>query len=457
MDRTALTTMVQSQRAFYQKGATKSLPFRIQQLRKLRSVLAGNEREIFNALKTDLRKPAYEAYGGEVGAVISEIDYALDHIREWCRPKRAATPLALFPSSSWVRQEPYGVALIIGTWNFPFQLTLTPLVGAVGAGNCAVIKCSDVAPASSRLISRLAREEFDPRHIALVEGGADEARMLLEERFDYIFFTGSTRIAREVMAAAARNLTPITLELGGKNPCIVDRDVNLEYAARRIVWGKFMNAGQSCVAVDHVLADRHIRQRLVETMTACIEQFYGPDPYKSEDFCRIVNGNHVDRIARLMQHGTIVTGGRIDRQARYISPTIISDLRGDEPIMEEEIFGPLLPVMEYDDVEEAIARINSGPKPLALYLFSRSRHLQERVLRETQSGGVCVNDTVVQETSKYMPFGGVGESGFGRYHGRDSFLTFSHQRSVIWNNLLFDIPLRYPPYKGSLKWLRRIL
>ncbi len=448
--------LTQNLRKFFNTGQTRDLSFRRKQLRILRQALIDHEAEIFSALRQDLGKPPFEAYGGDPAIVINEIDHALKHVRSWARPRRVRTPLAHFPSSSFIAPEPYGVALIIGPWNFPFQLLLTPLVGAVAAGNCVLLKPAIAAPHSSRLIARLIREHFDPSYVAVVEGGAETGQLLLEEQFDYIFFTGGPATGWLVMQAAAKNLTPVTLELGGKNPCIVDADTDLAVAARRIVWGKFFNAGQSCVAVDYLLADARIRHALLDHLARAVTNFYGADPAESPDFGRIVNEAHFDRLARLLGRGRIIVGGRTDRTSRYIAPTIIDDIRGNEPIMEDEIFGPLLPVIEYSDLSDAIAAVNARPKPLALYFFSRDRGKQERVLGETSSGGACINDTVFHETQIRLPFGGVGQSGIGKYHGKASFDTFSHERSIMKNGFLVDIMLRYPPYKDHLKWLRKI-
>jgi acyl-CoA reductase-like NAD-dependent aldehyde dehydrogenase len=333
---------------------------------------------------------------------------------------------------------------------------LTPLVGALAAGNCAMLKPSISTPHTSHLIAKLIREQYDPAYVSIVEGGAETAQALLAERFDHIFFTGGVATGRLVMAAAAKHLTPVTLELGGKNPCIVDADTDLDITARRIAWGKFFNAGQSCVAVDYLLVDRRIRQELLSRIIACIETFYGEDPSRSPDLARIVSEAHFDRLLALLERGEIVIGGVSDRAGRYIAPTVIDGITGDEPIMEDEIFGPLLPVIVYDDLSEAIDFVNARPRPLALYFFSRDRARQEKVLRATSSGGACINDTVIHETVIGLPFGGVGDSGMGKYHGKASFDTFTHERSIVKNNFLIDIFLRYPPYRNHLKWLRRL-
>ena len=456
MERPQILQLLHDQRTYFASGVTKDLSFRRQQLGVLKRALQTSEHLLLHALKEDLGKPAFEAYGGETAIVISEIDHALKHLRCWAKPKRVRTPLSHFPATCTIHPEPFGVALIIGPWNFPVQLMLTPLVGALAAGNCAVLKPSISTPRTTHLIAKLVRENFDPAYVSIVEGGAETAQALLAERFDHIFFTGGVAIGRVVMAAAAKHLTPVTLELGGKNPCIVDADTDLDITSRRIVWGKCFNAGQSCVAVDYLLVDRRIKQELLSRIIACIEEFYGEDPSRSPDLARIVSEPHFDRLLALLGRGEVLIGGRSDRASRYIAPTVIDGITGDEPIMEDEIFGPLLPVLAYDDLSEAIDFVNARPKPLALYFFSRDKARQEKVLRETSWGGGCINDTVIHQTVIRLPFGGVGDSGMGKYHGKASFDTFSHDRSIVRNNFLTDIFLRYPPYRDHLKWLKRL-
>lgn len=456
MNKASITGRLAAHRSFFACHRTKDLSFRREQLYQLRQMIVKSEAALFEALKEDLGKPAVEAYGGETGFVIREIDAALKNLDRWARPQRVRTPLVHFPGRSFVHQEPYGVALIIGPWNFPVQLMLNPLVGAMAAGNCALLKPSITALHTSHLLAQLITDHFDPAYISVVEGGAETTKLLLDERFDYIFFTGGPATGRIVMAAAARHLTPVTLELGGKNPCIVDENVDPDITARRIVWGKFFNSGQSCVAPDYLLVHRKIKDALFERIGTAIREFYGSDPSQSPDYGRIIDNGHFDRIMRLLASGTVVMGGTVDRSIRYIAPTILDNIALDSRIMQEEIFGPLLPVLTYDAINAALAIVNAQPKPLALYLFSRDRKLQKRVLRETSSGGGCINDVVIQETSGALPFGGVGESGIGAYHGKLSFDTFSHQRSIIKRGFLFDIKLRYPPYKDHLKWIRKL-
>ncbi len=452
-----IRAIIARHRAFFESGRTKGLSFRFDQLKILRKALVDNEAAILKALRQDLGKPALEAYGGDIAVVVNEIDHALRHLRRWARPRRVRTPLAHLPARCTVTPEPYGVALIIGAWNFPVQLLIGPLVPAMAAGNCAVLKPPIASPHTTRVMTGMIGDLFAPAYLSVVEGGAETAQSLLAERFDYIFFTGGTNTGRLVMAAAARYLTPVTLELGGKNPCIVDRDVDLDVTARRIVWGKFFNAGQSCVAVDYLLAHRRVKDALLSRIAETIRSFYGNDPAASPDYGRIVDDAHFDRLGQFLGRGEIIIGGQRDRTARYIAPTVIGNVSPNDPIMQEEIFGPLLPVIAYDDIDEAVMLVNSRPRPLALYLFSRDRALQERVLAATSSGGAAVNDVVIQEIIAGLPFGGIGDSGIGRYHGKAGFDTFSHKRSIVRNGFLIDIFLRYPPYHDHLKLLRRIL
>jgi acyl-CoA reductase-like NAD-dependent aldehyde dehydrogenase len=347
--------------------------------------------------------------------------------------------------------------LIISPWNYPFQLMISPLVGAIAAGNCAIIKPSELAANTSRIVTQITEKTFDPAYITSIEGGVETSQELLAEKFDHIFFTGGTKIGQIVMEAAAKHLTPVTLELGGKSPCIVDSNVHIEHAAKRIAWGKFINAGQTCIAPDYLLVDRTIKNDLLTSIKQCIQEFYGDDPAKSPDYGRIINQRHFERLASFLSEGQPYIGGQTNPEERYIAPTVIDGVDWDAPVMEEEIFGPILPVLEYSDLSEAIAKINERPKPLALYVFSKDQQKQERVLRETSSGGVCINDTVMQVGVSELPFGGVGSSGIGSYHGKASFDTFSHQKSVLKRSFLLDLDWRYAPYQGKLKLIKRII
>jgi acyl-CoA reductase-like NAD-dependent aldehyde dehydrogenase len=456
MDRVAVTERVARQRAFFRSGRTRDAGFRRDRLRALRSMLVGAEPRLFEALRADMGRPPVEAYGGDTALVRREIDHALRHLSRWMRPRRARSLLMHLPARSEVRRDPYGVVLVMSPWNYPVQLALAPAVGAIAAGNCTLLKPSPVAKATSSLLAELVGRTFDPGFLAVVEGGVEEAEALLAEKLDYLFFTGSVGAGRRVMEAAARHLTPVTLELGGKSPCIVDADVDLDVAARRIAWGKFFNAGQTCIAVDYLLVDRRVKAALLDRLAAVLREFYGDDPARSPDLGRIVDDRHYERLVGYLRRGRIVAGGQSTRAERFIAPTILDGVAPDDPVMEEEIFGPILPVLEYGDVGEAIAFVNARPTPLALYVFSRDARLSDRVLAEVPAGSGCVNDTLLQFTSTQLPFGGAGDSGMGGYHGEASFETFSRRRSVVRRGFGLDSTLRYPPYAGKLRWLRRI-
>jgi aldehyde dehydrogenase (NAD+) len=451
-----LASLIRRQRAHFQTGATRPLDYRRAQLRKLREAIETREQLLFGALHADLRKSPQEAYATEIGLVLSEIRYAFRHLPAWMRPQRARTPLLVWPARGFIRPEPYGVALIIGPWNYPFQLLLSPLVGALAAGNCAVLKPSEFAPHTAAAVAELIRATFPEEYVAVVPGERDTAEALLGEKFDTIFFTGSTPVGRAVMAAAARHLTPITLELGGKCPCLVCADAPPDTTARRIAWGKFMNAGQTCVAPDFVLVDRRIRPALLDALRRALHEFYGGDPQRSPDYGRIVNRKHFGRLTGYLGTGQVAHGGTHDAGDLYIAPTILTGTTMDAPVMQEEIFGPILPVLEFDGLDDALARLRDRPTPLALYLFTHDRAAQERLLAATRSGGVCLNDTVTHMVGKHLPFGGLGDSGLGAYHGRASFDCFTHRRSVSHRSLAFDPKLRYPPPRIALATLQRV-
>lgn len=450
-----ISAIVQRQRDFFRTRQTQHLDFRIQQLQKLQRAIADSKADILAALQADLGKPEFEAYATEIG-VLREFDYVLRRLRQWTKPQRASVSFEQFPARAEIRPEPLGVVLIVGPWNYPFQLLIWPLIGAIAAGNCVLLKPSELAPHTSAFVSSLIGKLFDPAYIAVVEGGVETSQAILEEQFDHIFFTGGTAIGKIVMSAAAKHLTPVTLELGGKSPCIVDADIQVEYAAKRIVWGKFLNCGQSCIAPDYLLVDRRIKPALLEAIQTAIREFYGDDPAQNPDYGRIVSDRHFDRLASFLT-GNIVTGGQIDRATRYIAPTLIDRVSWSDPVMQDEIFGPILPILEYDDLEEAIRGVVDRPKPLALYFFSRNADLQQRILNQTSSGGVCINDTIMQVGIPELPFGGVGASGMGRYHGKASFDTFTHFKSVLVKSFRLDLKWRYPPYADKLGFLKRII
>ena len=451
-----ISEIIRQQRLFFATGKTKDVSFRLEQLKILRKTVKDNQEAILAALKADLNKPTFEAYATEIG-VLKEIDYTIKHLKSWTKPKKVASTPEQFPSEAVIYPEPLGVVLIIAPWNYPFQLTLSPLVGAIAAGNCTILKPSELAPHTSRAIADIFQKNFDRSYIAVVEGGVETSQQLLKQKFDHIFFTGGTAVGKIVMEAAAKQLTPVTLELGGKSPCIVDADINLEHTARRITWGKFINSGQTCIAPDYLLVDKTIKKDLIENIKNCLKEFYGDDPENNPDYGRIINQKQFARLTAFLKNGEIIVGGKTNPETLYIAPTLIDNVSLDAPLMQEEIFGPILPIVEYNNLSEAIGIVNSQPKPLALYLFSKNKDYQEKILRETSSGGVCINDTVMQVGIPDLPFGGVGFSGIGSYHGKASFDTFSHQKSVLKKSFLFDPKWRYAPYKGKLDLLKKII
>jgi len=451
-----IPALVQQQRDFFATGQTKPVEFRLAQLEKLKQAIVEYQDEIVEAVKADLGRPALEAYF-EIAA-ISEVNLALKKLQSWIKPQRVKLSIDQWPGSAWIQPEPLGVALIIGPWNYPFQLMISPLVGAIAAGNCAVLKPSEHAAQTSAVVTKLIQSTFEPSYIAIVEGDAEVSKQLLEEKYDHIFFTGGTAIGRIIMAAAAKHLTPVTLELGGKSPCIVDADVDIETAARRIIWRKFINNGQTCIAPDYLLVDRRVKAELMAAMKQCVTEFYGDNPAKSTDYGRIINQRQFERLVGLLTSGEVVMGGETNAEQRYIAPTILDRVSWDSPVMEDEIFGPILPVLEYGELDEAIAQINARPKPLALYVFSKDEATQNKVLASTSSGGACMNDVVMQVGVATLPFGGVGDSGMGSYHGKASFDTFSHFKSVLKKGLWLDLKWRYAPYtEAGLKQIRRLV
>jgi aldehyde dehydrogenase (NAD+) len=449
--------LVVSQRAFFLTGATRPPAFRRAQLRKLHEAIEARETPLLEALRADLRKSPFQGVATELGLAQAEIRHALKQLHRWAAPQRRKTPWFVAPARAWVQPEPFGVALILGPWNYPAQLLLTPLASAIAAGNCAVLKPSELAPRTAEVIAALVREAFAEDFISVVTGGTDVAEALLAERFDKIFFTGSTRIGRAVMTAAAKHLTPVTLELGGKCPAIVCADANVELAAKRIAWGKFMNAGQTCVAPDFVLVQRGVRETFVAALKKSLREFYGEDASRSADYGRLVNARHFERLANYLRDGKVAHGGAHDAKDLFLAPTILEDVSPDAPVMQEEIFGPILPVLEFDRLNDALASLRGRPTPLALYVFSNDRATQARVLAETRSGGACVNDVVSHMIGTGLPFGGLGESGLGAYHGRAGFDAFSHPRAVLRRATWLDTPFRYPPQKLSLAGLKRAL
>ncbi|MEA5541017.1 aldehyde dehydrogenase [Limnoraphis robusta Tam1] len=447
--------LIQQQRQFFATGQTKNVNFRREQLQRLKQAIIDHQGDIIAGVKADLNRPEFEAYF-EIASV-SEVNYAIKHLKSWTKPKKVPTSIDQFPASAQIFPEPLGVVLIIGPWNYPFQLMISPLVGAIAAGNCAILKPSEIAANTSKVVAKMIQKTFDPAYVAAVEGGVETSQALLAQKFDHIFFTGGTKIGKIVMEAAAKHLTPVTLELGGKSPCIVESDVQLDYTAKRIAWGKFLNAGQTCIAPDYLLVHRKIKTPLLEKIKQNIQEFYGENPEKSPDYCRIISPRQFERLAGFLQNAKVIVGGQTNPEDHYIAPTLLDQVSWDDPVMQEEIFGPILPVLEYNDLGEAIAQINSRPKPLALYLFSKDQAKQQQVLQNTSSGGVCLNDTVMQVGVTNLPFGGVGESGIGSYHGKASFDTFSHYKSVLKKFFWLDPNWRYAPYQGKVDFIKKIV
>ncbi|MED4756296.1 aldehyde dehydrogenase [Priestia megaterium] len=423
--------LTKKQLSFFNSGKTKDVAFRIETLKKLRELVVRHEDDILKAVKADLNKPEIEAKRAEVGLVLSEIDFAVKNLAEWAAPKEVETPSTHAGAKSYIYQDPYGLALVIAPWNYPFQLAVSPVVGAIAAGNCVVLKPSELTPHTSSLLAKMFNENFPEEYLTVVEGEVETSTALLKENFDYIFFTGSTMVGKIVAEAAAKHLTPVTLELGGKSPTIVHEDANIEEAAKRIARGKFANAGQTCVAPDYILVQRNVKDELLANLKQVVTNTYGEDVSQNLDFPHVVSEKHFDRLNSFLTNGDIVFGGKTDRSRLFIEPTVLDNISWEDNVMQDEIFGPILPVIVYDEISEVIEAIVKRPKPLALYLFSEDEAIQDRILNSVSFGGGSINDTINHMTSHYLPFGGVGDSGMGAYHGKASFDTFSHAKSIL--------------------------
>ena len=449
--------ILENQRAFFASGRTCGYAFRRAALERLKAEIKTHLAPLYEALWADLHKSAEEACLTEIGITLREIDDQIGHLHRRMHPRRVGTPLFLQPSRSRIVYEPFGCVLILAPWNYPVQLTLAPLAGAVAAGNCAVLKPSPYTPNVSAVVRQIVESAFPPDHVAVVEGHREVNEALLAERWDYIFFTGSPELGRKVMRAAAEHLTPITLELGGKSPCIVDNSADADIAARRIVWCKFLNAGQTCIAPDYLLVHQNIKAPFLERIKYHIRAFYGPDPKESPHYGRLVNDKAFERVASYLGNGIILAGGETDPEQRYIAPTLLDLGRPTDgvPVMQAEIFGPVLPVMEFVRLDEAVEFVNRHEKPLAFYYFG-SPATGRDILRRTSSGGACINDTVLHIANDRLPFGGVGKSGTGKYHGAESFHTFSNRKAVLLSARSLDIPLKYPPYR-HFGWIKKLL
>ena len=453
--RAKIESLVSAQRIFFKTHVTKSLKFRVENLKKFKSAILKYEIRITEALWVDLHKSSEEAYLTEISIVLQEIDNHLKHLKCWAKPKRVKTPLQILPSSSHILYEPLGTALVIAPWNYPFQLLLNPLVGAISSGCCAVLKPSPYTPNIAKVMEELVSEIFDSGYVAIVQGGREVNQLLLEQRFDVIFFTGSPSLGKIVMKAAAQFLTPVVLELGGKSPCIVDAGANIEVAAKRIAWGKCINAGQTCIAPDYLFVHHSVKDQLVAKIATSIEEMYGKNLKQSKYFPRIVNEQAMERLQKLMQQGRISYGGEIDADQKFIAPTLIEEIQPDFPIMQEEIFGPLLPVLTFDNIDRVIEYVNENEKPLAFYYFGPNKAAKE-ILLKTTSGGGCINDTLMHIANHHLPFGGVGNSGMNSYHGHSSFLAFSHARSIVAAPTWIDLPFKYPPFK-YFNWVKKVI
>lgn len=415
------------------------------------------EAAINEALRADLGKSQFETYATEMGFILEELSYVLPRLEKWAKPKKVKTPIAMFPGSSYIQPEPYGVVLIVSPWNYPFQLTLAPFIGAIAAGNRVVIKPSEFAPKTAEIIEKLITEVFSQDEVRVVQGSVAETTALLKQKWDYLFFTGSTPVGKIMMKAAAEHLTPVTLELGGKSPCLIDESANLDMAAKRCAWGKFVNAGQTCVAPDYVLVPKKLQDSFIERMNHHLKAFYGENPELSPDFPRIINERHFDRLAELLIPAKVAFGGKLVASKKYIAPTVMKDVSWQDKIMEDEIFGPILPVLTYEKIEDALTQINARPKPLAFYVFCEDKKRSKEIIGKVPFGGGCINDTVIHLANPNLPFGGVGSSGIGSYHGQKSFDTFTHYKSVYKQGTKVDVPVRYPPYEGKLGILKFFL
>lgn len=446
---------LKKQKEFFKSGKTKDIKFRIENLNKLKKNIEKNEQYIMEALKKDLGKSNFESYSTELGIVLSEISFITKHLKKWAKPKKVKTPITNFKSSSYIYPEPYGNTLILSPWNYPFQLSIIPLIGSIAAGNTVILKPSSTSYYTSKIIEEIINENFDTGYIHVITG--ERGKKLLDENFDYIFYTGSVPVGKIVMEKASKYLTPVTLELGGKSPCIVDGKANLNLSAKRIVWGKFLNSGQTCVAPDYMFIHKNVKNEMINNIIYYIKTFYGENPLYSEEYTKIINERQFNRLIKLLDNNKIIYGGDYDKDSLYISPTLMDNVNWDDPIMGEEIFGPILPILEYEELNEVIDIVNSHPKPLALYFFSNDKENAEKIINGISFGGGCINDTIMHLSSPYLPFGGVGTSGMGSYHGKKSFDTFTHYKSILEKSNIIDPNFRYPPYGNKLNIVKKFL
>ncbi|MGN7819714.1 aldehyde dehydrogenase [Chitinophaga sp. 22536] len=453
-----ISQLYNAQHDYFDSGVTRPYAFRKAMLQKLKKAIQRYEPRILEALKLDLNKHPLEAYSSEVGFLYEEIAYIAANLKQWMEPEVVTSPFVTYPSSSRVYREPLGLTLIIAPWNYPFMLQLSPLVGAIAGGNCAILKPSELAPHTATVIADLIKETFDPAYITVVEGdGSTVIPALMAFRFDHVFFTGSIPVGKKIMEMAVPHLTPVTLELGGKSPCIVDEKVNIKVAAKRIVWSKFWNAGQTCVAPDYLLVHHKIKEELTAALKAAIVEFFGEDPAASKDYARMINTRRFDAVAAYLKEGHVLYGGQTDRDQRYIAPTLLEDVEWDDQVMQEEIFGPVLPILTFETLPQAIQAIKKNPYPLALYVFTKSKKTENALIEQVRFGGGCVNNALVHLTNPELPFGGAGFSGMGQYHGRYSFETFTHAKGMLKTGTWLDVPVKYPPFKNKLGLLKKIM
>ena len=439
--------VVKKQRAFFGKKQTFNVNYRIKYLKRLKQVILECEEEICQALKLDLGKSSSESYMCEIGLTLAELSYQIKHVKRWNKPKRHRTDLANFHGKSYSVFEPYGVVLVMAPWNYPFMLTMEPLIGAIAAGNCVVAKPSAYSPATSSIIKKILEKVFDKEYVCVVEGGRAENTELLEQKFDYIFFTGGVTVGKLVMEKAAKNLTPVSLELGGKSPCVIDKTANLKLAAKRLAFGKYLNLGQTCVAPDYMLIDKDIKDEFLQIFKSTVQKMYGENPLENQNYGKMINEKHYSRVMGLIDQEKVVLGGKGRDNELRIEPTVLDNVTENDAVMQEEIFGPVLPVLTYDSLDQAVCKINSMPHPLALYIFTSDKSASKKVIAGCGFGGGCINDTIIHLATSAMGFGGFGESGMGAYHGKEGFRTFSHYKSIVDNKTWLDLPMRYQPYK----------
>lgn len=449
--------ILEQQRHYFNTGKTKKRSFRLDQLKKLKNTLKTYEAEIYKALKQDLNKSAHESLTTELGFIYMEIDFALKNLKQWMQPRKVQAPITHKGTQNYIYQEPYGVALIIAPWNYPLQLSLAPMIGAMAAGNCVVLKPSEYAQATSCLLTKMIAATFPHQYVTVIEGDKDVSQTLLSKPFDYIFFTGSSQVGKVVMAAASHFLTPVTLELGGKSPTIIDHDADIKLAAKRIVWGKFTNAGQTCVAPDFIYVHERVKDKFLKAVRKYIKRFYSKQPLDNTEYVKIINTQHFQRLQKLLNGVHISYGGEIDQKHLKIAPTLLENITWDDPIMQEEIFGPLLPILSFSSLDDVIKQLQTMDKPLALYFFGKNNRSFDSVRERISFGGGCMNDTLYHLANPHLPFGGVGPSGMGSYHGIYSFKTFSHEKSIMKQTNKFDVPLRYPGSNLAHKLVKKIM